>query len=61
VRNTDSRAIVMAQITLDKAIALLSSEKLKERSDSLAGLSTAEPFNGNFADPTRFETHSPAE
>ncbi|KAH2370988.1 Serine/threonine-protein kinase tel1 [Aspergillus fumigatus] len=28
----------MAQITLDKAIALLSSEKLKERSDSLADL-----------------------
>lgn len=37
----------MAQVTLDKAIALLSSEKLKERSDSLAGLSTAEPVNGN--------------
>lgn len=52
---------MMAQVTLDKAIALLSSEKLKERSDSLAGLSTAEPVNGNFADPTRFETHSPAE
>lgn len=29
---------MMAQITLDKAIALLSSEKLKERSDSLADL-----------------------
>jgi hypothetical protein len=52
---------MMAQVTLDKAIALLSSERLKERSDSLAGLSTAEPFHGTFADPTRFETYSPAE
>lgn len=49
------------EITLDGAIALLSSEKIKDRTDGLAGLFIIECFCSRLLTPVRFETYSPAE
>jgi hypothetical protein len=52
----------MAQVTLDRAIALLSSDKVKERSDGLGGMENdpSEIFDAK-ADISRFEAHPSAK
>lgn len=51
----------MGQVTVNEAIALLSSDKLKERTEGLESMKRPLELLISLSNHTRFEAHSPAE